>query len=48
MSATMTDPPAGMTHYLGMCDVCRSVKTFDSARSRDLWEKFHPHEEDGE
>jgi hypothetical protein len=24
------------THYMGICDVCRSVKTFTSAEARQL------------
>ena len=33
-----------MTFY-GMCDECASVKSFTNERDRDLWEKFHPHQE---
>lgn len=39
---------AATTHYVGICDVCRTVKTFTSERARELWEKYHPHAEDGE
>lgn len=34
-------------HYIGFCDECRQAKTFSSERERELWQKFHPHEEDG-
>lgn len=48
MTGAVTDPPAGMptpTYYLGICDFCRSVKEFPTARARDLWERHHPHED---
>jgi hypothetical protein len=33
------------THYLGICDECRNIKTFTSAHARDLWMNHHPHQE---
>lgn len=31
--------------YIGICHECLSLKTFHTAQERDLWEKFHPHQE---
>lgn len=48
MTGATTDPPAGMpipTYYLGICDICRVVGEFPTARTRDLWERNHPHNE---
>lgn len=33
------------THYVAICDECRTVKTFGSERERELWEKFHTHDQ---
>lgn len=43
------DRPVGNglpTHFMGICDECRSVKVFATAKAREQWEKFHPHQED--
>jgi hypothetical protein len=39
-------PPVGRysTLFIGICGDCGAIKEFTSARARDLWEKFHPHE----
>jgi len=31
------------THFMAICDECRTVKTFTSAKARELWEANHPH-----
>jgi hypothetical protein len=48
MSGRITDPPHGMptpSYFLGICDVCTSIKTFSEARTRDQWESHHPPQE---
>jgi hypothetical protein len=32
------------TRYVGFCDECCSAKIFTSARDRELWETYHPHD----
>ena len=32
--------------FLGVCDECRQAKSFSTERDRELWQKFHPHDED--
>jgi hypothetical protein len=44
----MTEIQTVPTHWLGFCDTCRAAKTFPTARERELWLKYHPHEEEGE
>lgn len=34
-----------LIRYIGMCDECYSVKSFDTQAQRDLWEKYHAHDE---
>jgi hypothetical protein len=49
MSGRITDPPIGIgdpDYFLGICDGCCSLKAFTTARGRDQWEMFHPHEWD--
>jgi hypothetical protein len=36
---------AGLKPFIGMCHECLTVKEFPTERERDLWEKFHPHQE---
>jgi hypothetical protein len=31
------------THYVAICDECRTVKSFSTEHARELWEKHHPH-----
>jgi len=31
------------THFMAICDECRTVKSFTSAKARELWERNHPH-----
>lgn len=31
--------------WLGICDTCRQARNFNSERERDLWQKFHPHDD---
>ena len=48
MTGAITDPPAGFPtpfYVIGICDECLSVKEFPSEKARDMWEKFHPHQE---
>jgi hypothetical protein len=42
---TAIEQPAGTTHYIGFCPECHAAKTFTTARSRELWESYHPHDE---
>lgn len=35
-------------NFIGICDACCSVKVFNTDRERELWERFHPHQEDYE
>jgi hypothetical protein len=30
--------------FLGLCDVCCSVKFFTTEQARNGWELYHPHE----
>jgi hypothetical protein len=39
VSETISAP----THFIGVCDNCRTVKAFDSEQDRDLWMRHHPH-----
>jgi hypothetical protein len=36
----------GPTHFIGICDECRTVKTFTTSRARELWETYHPHDDE--
>jgi hypothetical protein len=39
------DQILGGDYFMGVCDECRQAKPFRTERERDLWEKFHAHEE---
>lgn len=45
MTGTQADPPPpiGAAYYLGICDICRHVRTFASPEARDEWEENHEH-----
>jgi hypothetical protein len=34
--------------WLGICSECLQSKSFPTERERDLWERFHPHLQEGE
>ncbi len=41
--------PAGTgPHYIGFCHECQSTKTFNSERARDLWQQYHPHNQEND
>lgn len=44
MSDTLNELP---TRFLGVCDECQSARWFTTEHERDLWLKFHPHDDGG-
>jgi hypothetical protein len=37
------DQIMGGDYFTAVCDECRTIKSFTSARARELWENNHPH-----
>lgn len=41
----LLDEIFGPDLILGLCDECRQVKTFGTERERELWQKYHAHDD---
>jgi hypothetical protein len=45
----MTNPTystEGQTSFPSYCVECHAFKRFTTARARELWEQFHPHDDE--